>query len=141
MFGLSSIELLFVAVLALVFIGPRDLPQVLRGAGSIFVRLRRVYQDVRGSVTQLEREIDLVDNPRPDRPGWLEFLPDEVRELRESIVPHGDPEETRARYQAYKQAVAKAQQDYRASQPDEAVESSDATDADAVSDSRAQADA
>lgn len=113
MFGLSSIELLFVGVLALIVIGPRDLPQVVRGAGAVVGRLRRAYRDVVGGVTQLQREIDITDNPNPGPPGWLEFLPDEIRELRASIQPHGDPEETAKKYQTVRAAVAKAQQDYR----------------------------
>lgn len=113
MFGLSSIELLFVGVLALLIIGPRDLPRVIRGAGQVFGRMRRMYQDVIGSVTQLEREIDLTDNPSPGKPEWLEFLPDEIQTLRDSIQPHGDPEETAEKYRTVRKAVAKAQQDYR----------------------------
>ncbi len=113
MFGLSSIELLFVGVLALLIIGPRDLPRVIRGAGEVFGRLRRMYQDVIGGVAQLEREIDLADNPSPAKPGWLEFLPEEIQTLRDSIQPHGDPEETAEKYRRVRSAVAKAQQDYR----------------------------
>ena len=113
MFGLSSIELLFVGVLALLIIGPRDLPRAIRGAGEVFGRLRRMYQDVIGGVTQLEREIDLTDNPSPGKPEWLEFLPEEIQTLRDSIQPHGDPEETAEKYRKVRSAVAKAQQDYR----------------------------
>ena len=113
MFGLSTVELLFVGTLALVLIGPRDLPQVVRGLGSAVARLRRVYQDAKGSITQLEREIDLTDNPSTGNPEWLEFLPDEIHELRDSIQPHGDPEETARKYKTVKAAVAKAQRDYR----------------------------
>ena len=113
MFGLSSIELLFCAVLALLVVGPRDLPKVVRGMGQVFERIRRVYRDMMGGVAQLEREIRINDNPNPGRPAWLEFLPDEIRELQKSIQPHGaDPEETANQYRTVKAAVAKARQDY-----------------------------
>ncbi len=116
MFGLSTIELLFVGALALVLIGPRELPQVIRSASTVFARMRRAYQDVRGSLTQLEREIDIVDNPDPAKPGWVDFLPDELQELKDSIQPHTDPEETAEKYRQVRSAVAKAKQEFKSAQ-------------------------
>ncbi len=47
MFGLSFSELCLLVIVAIVVIGPKDLPKVLRKAGQLAGKLRRLASDVR----------------------------------------------------------------------------------------------
>lgn len=54
MFGLGSGELFLVAILAILFIGPKDLPQAARKAGEFYARFKKGFQEVKETV---DREI------------------------------------------------------------------------------------
>ncbi len=63
MFGLSFTEVLIIAVLALVLLGPEQLPGAARTAGKWMRELRRATEDLKD---QIETEIDLDGRkPRP----------------------------------------------------------------------------
>ena len=65
MFGIGLPEMIVIAIVALVFIGPKNLPGVLRSVGRGLVQLKRATNEVRTTVQdemdELEREIDLKD--------------------------------------------------------------------------------
>ena len=65
MFGIGLPELIIIAVVALIFIGPKNLPGVLRSLGRGLVQVKRATNEVRETVQeemdQIEREIDLKD--------------------------------------------------------------------------------
>ena len=65
MFGIGLPELMIIAVVALIFIGPKNLPGVLRSLGRGLVQVKRATNEVRETVqeemNQIEREIDLKD--------------------------------------------------------------------------------
>ena len=65
MFGIGLPEMIVIAIVALVFIGPKNLPGVLRSVGRGMVQLKRATNEVRttvqGEMDQIEREIDLKD--------------------------------------------------------------------------------
>ena len=65
MFGIGLPEMIVIAIVALVFIGPKNLPGVLRSVGRGLVQLKRATNEVRTTVqdemNQIEREIDLKD--------------------------------------------------------------------------------
>lgn len=56
MFDIGFPELLFVALAALVVLGPKRLPEAMRALGLIFGRLRRTYLSARA---EIEREIGM----------------------------------------------------------------------------------
>ncbi|MDO4905753.1 MAG: Sec-independent protein translocase protein TatB [Lautropia sp.] len=58
MFDISFVEMLIVAVAALVIIGPERLPQVARQAGQWMSRVRRYVEDVKSDFSQ---QIDLAE--------------------------------------------------------------------------------
>lgn len=98
MFDLSWIELLFCGALALVVIGPRDLPPLFRAAGRLATRCRRLYNSTLGSVRQLENEIAAASGKAGDDKGWEALLPEEVRNLPADFRPGSfSPEQHRAR--------------------------------------------
>jgi sec-independent protein translocase protein TatB len=61
MFDFSWSEILLVGIVALVVIGPKDLPRVLRTAGQWMGRARAVAREFQVQVDQLVRESELND--------------------------------------------------------------------------------
>ncbi|MBU2977264.1 preprotein translocase subunit TatB [Alteromonas sp. C1M14] len=88
MLDLSWPELFFVAVLALIIIGPKDLPELFQLFAKLASKLRRMYADLQGSMTQLQKEVNIVSGKaQPGDESWREFLPPEVRGLPKDFVP------------------------------------------------------
>ena len=75
--GLSFGEIVVLAVVALVVIGPKDLPRLLRSAGRMIGQAKRAISDVkretgldevlRGDFQDLERLADHIEDLRPYR--------------------------------------------------------------------------
>ncbi|MGE0718188.1 MAG: Sec-independent protein translocase protein TatB [Alphaproteobacteria bacterium] len=61
MFDIGWSELAVIAVVALVVIGPKDLPRVLRSVGQWVARARAVARDFQSSIDEMAREADLQD--------------------------------------------------------------------------------
>lgn len=61
MFGIDSGELLVIAVVALVVIGPKDLPRVMRTIGQFIGRARGMASHFRSGVDAMIRETELAD--------------------------------------------------------------------------------
>ena len=61
MFGIDSGELLIIAVVALVVIGPKDLPRVMRAIGNFVGKARGMARHFRGGFDQMIRESELAD--------------------------------------------------------------------------------
>lgn len=63
MFGIGLSEILVVALLVLLSVGPRQLPELMRQFGRIFVRVRRMGSEVRSTfdnvIRDAEQELDL----------------------------------------------------------------------------------
>ena len=61
MFGVDSSELAVVAILALIFIGPKDLPRVLRTVGYWVGRVRGMARHVTSGIENMVREAELEE--------------------------------------------------------------------------------
>ena len=65
MFGIGLPEMIIIAVVALIFIGPDKLPGVMRSIGKGLVELKRATSDVRSTVQEemqkIEDEIELKE--------------------------------------------------------------------------------
>jgi sec-independent protein translocase protein TatB len=61
MFGVDSSELAVVAVLALIFIGPRDLPKVMRTVGYWVGRVRGMARHFTSGIETMVREAELEE--------------------------------------------------------------------------------
>ncbi|MCX6130193.1 MAG: Sec-independent protein translocase protein TatB, partial [Proteobacteria bacterium] len=63
MFGIGPMELIVIAIVAMVFIGPERLPDVMRKFGRLFVQIRRQTNDVKSTfqdvIHEAEREFEL----------------------------------------------------------------------------------
>jgi sec-independent protein translocase protein TatB len=61
MFGVDSTELAVVAVLALIFIGPKDLPKVMRTVGYWIGRVRGMARHFTSGIENMMREAELEE--------------------------------------------------------------------------------
>lgn len=61
MFGIDSFELLVVAVIALMVIGPKDLPRMLRTLGEWVGRARGMARHFRSGIDGMIREAELEE--------------------------------------------------------------------------------
>jgi sec-independent protein translocase protein TatB len=59
MFGIDSSELLLIAIVALVVIGPKELPGLLRTWGRWMAQMRGMAAEFRGHVDEMVRQSDL----------------------------------------------------------------------------------
>jgi len=59
MFGIDSPELLVIAIVALVVIGPKELPGMLRGWGKWMAKMRGMASEFRGHVDEMVRQSEL----------------------------------------------------------------------------------
>ena len=86
LFDLGMSELLLIGVVALVFIGPKDLPKALRVAGFWFRKARTLSREFQTSVEQMIREAEL-DEMRQELKKATEI--DLEKQFRETIDPTG----------------------------------------------------
>ena len=61
MFDIGWDEMLFTAIIAIVVIGPKDLPRALRTAGQWLGKVRRVSGHFRSGIETMIREAELAD--------------------------------------------------------------------------------
>ncbi|MEO1476539.1 MAG: Sec-independent protein translocase protein TatB [Pseudomonadota bacterium] len=71
---LGPAELLVLAVLILLVVGPKDLPSFLHGAGKLAGKARRMADEFRAGLSQMAREAELDDMRR------------EIEELKKGTV-------------------------------------------------------
>ena len=86
LFDLSMTELMLIGVVALVVIGPKDLPKALRVAGFWVKKARTLSREFQSSVEQMIREAEL-DEMRQELKKASEF--DVEKEFRNTIDPTG----------------------------------------------------
>lgn len=102
-------EMLVIAALALVFIGPDELPKVMRTMGRYYGKIRRMSDDLRRAFTL---EIDRAD---------AEERAEEIRRRREEMLAkrkaNQELESTRARPELQDGPKAEAAEDAPAAQP------------------------
>jgi sec-independent protein translocase protein TatB len=86
LFDIGWPELLLIGVVALVVIGPKDLPRALRVAGYWVRKARNLSREFQSSVEQMIREAEL-DEMRKDLQKATEF--DIEKEFNKTIDPDG----------------------------------------------------
>jgi sec-independent protein translocase protein TatB len=64
MFGVDTTELLLIAVAALIFIGPKDLPQALRTVGRWVGKVRGMASHFHSGIEAIVREAELEEMER-----------------------------------------------------------------------------
>jgi sec-independent protein translocase protein TatB len=96
MFGIDSPELLIIAVVALVVIGPKELPGMLRSWGNWMAKMRGMASEFRGHVDEMVRQSELDEVKKQlTGPGLdLQSL-DPTKEIK-SIIQEGVSEGEKA---------------------------------------------
>ena len=61
MFDIAGTELFLLIVLAIIFVGPRDLPRLLRALGAFMRKARLVARDFQRSFEDIANEADLKE--------------------------------------------------------------------------------
>ncbi len=61
MFGFSFAELILVLLVTLIFIKPKDLPEIAHFLGKSFYRCKRLFNDLKTSVREMERDLGVDD--------------------------------------------------------------------------------
>jgi sec-independent protein translocase protein TatB len=87
MFDIGWSELFVIGIVALVVIGPKDLPKALRAAGFWVRKARQISGEFRASVDQMMRESEL-DEVRQQIKKAAEI--DLDKEFRETVDPKGE---------------------------------------------------
>lgn len=93
MFDMSWSEIALIAIVALIFIGPKELPAVLRNVGKWVTAARNMAREFQGHVDDLVRETELDEIRRNIRDNTAETLNDLAnhidpdKSLREGIDP------------------------------------------------------
>jgi len=78
MFDIGFSELLLIAVVALIVIGPERLPKVARTLGHLFGRMQRYVNDVKADITR-EMELDELKKMQSD-------MEEAARSMRDSVT-------------------------------------------------------
>jgi len=84
MFGVDSSELLIVAVLALIFIGPKELPSTLRTVGQWVGRIRAHARHFTAGIENIMREAELEEMEKR----WREENERIMREFPTGALPY-----------------------------------------------------
>lgn len=107
MLDLGWAELAFLLVLALVVVGPQDLPKLARTVGKLWGKLQRFYRDSLQGIHKLETEMDLASQADPrNQPSYYDLLPEHVRRAMEQAEPVRDAEQYQQTQALYEQAMA-----------------------------------
>ena len=87
LFDLGWSELMLIGIVALIFIGPKDLPKALRVAGFWVRKARTLSREFQSSIDQMIREAEL-DEVRQELKKATEI--DLDKEFRNTIDPKGE---------------------------------------------------
>src|ERR1700674_2949674 len=80
MFGIGWSEYILIGAVALIVIGPKELPAVLRAVGQWTTKIRRMAAEFQGQFQEAMREAEMAD------------LKKEVDSLASGLNPLNDPE-------------------------------------------------
>lgn len=80
MFDIGFWELAFIAIIGIVVVGPKRLPEVVRTVAIVLRKARRMFSDVKADI---ERELDLDDMRRIVREADME---EHIRQLNQSVM-------------------------------------------------------
>ena len=88
MFGVDSTEFAVVAILALIFIGPKDLPKVLRTIGYWVGRMRGMARHFTSGIENMMREAELEEMEKK----WREEN-ERIMQLHPPTGHHPEPDQ------------------------------------------------
>ncbi len=90
MFDIGWDEVLLIGLIALVVIGPKDLPPVLRAVGQWVARARNLAGEFRSHVDEMIRERGVEDMKREFKESMS--VPDEMKEFEHQLMTGESPQ-------------------------------------------------
>ena len=99
MFGLGMTEMIVIGGIALLVVGPKDLPKVFKGIAAVMKQIRKLTREFQGAVNDMIRESDLDDlrkeaqdlrasiDPTSEIREAMQEVEDDVRETSKSVNP------------------------------------------------------
>lgn len=90
MFDIAGTELLLLILLAVIFVGPKDLPRLMRALGAFVRKARTVARDFQRSVEDLANETDLADIKK-EALDIKKQASDSLKEVSEGLKSTTDP--------------------------------------------------
>lgn len=87
MFDIASSELILVALVALLVIGPKDLPRVLRYVGNWVGKARGIASQFRSGFDEMVRESELADLEKKWAAENERIMRDHPPEIHDSVTP------------------------------------------------------
>lgn len=90
MFDIGASELLLTVIVAIVVIGPKDLPRALRMAGSWLAKIRRVSGHFRSGIEEMIRQAELDEMEKKWREKNAEIMKETEGQAHSD--PHSDPD-------------------------------------------------
>ncbi len=91
MFDVAPTELLLVAIVALVVIGPKDLPRVLRTVGQWVGKARGVARQFRSGFDEMIREAELADMEKKWAEENARIMAEHPPEVMTELTPEEAP--------------------------------------------------
>jgi sec-independent protein translocase protein TatB len=91
MFGIGTQELLIILVVALIFIGPRKLPEIARTLGKGYRELKRAADDIKDEV-DLDSILEEEEEGYVKRSSSVEAYDDSLHQEAPSTSPSENPE-------------------------------------------------
>jgi sec-independent protein translocase protein TatB len=88
MFGIDSPEIMVIAIVALIVVGPKELPGLLRGWGKWMAKMRGMASEFRGHVDEMVRqsELDEVKKQIVDSTAGIDLHSlDPTREIKSAL--------------------------------------------------------
>ena len=80
MFGLSWAETFVIAIIALVVIGPKDLPPIIKAGKKLLGKFKSIQQEIRTSINDIVSEAEL-ENATKDLKEEAEAINDEINTI------------------------------------------------------------
>ena len=85
MFDIGMIEMFMIVILAIIVVGPKDLPKMLRTIGQFVSKIRKMGQEFQSSVKQMADEIELDDVTR--KLNEAGNIPLQDNDIKPDIIP------------------------------------------------------
>ncbi|MEE8294560.1 MAG: Sec-independent protein translocase protein TatB [Sphingomonadales bacterium] len=90
MFDIAGTELLLLILLAVIFVGPKDLPRLMRSLGAFVRKARMMARDFQRSLEDMANETDLADFKKQAQDIKKQAL-DAKKEVSDGLKPAVDP--------------------------------------------------
>ena len=92
MFNLGLSEIILISIIALIFIGPKQLPEIARAIGRALNELKRASEDLTGSITNPRHYSQTEELPK--KQSDVETLPQQPTSDSTSVAEESQPSST-----------------------------------------------